>query len=188
MGKLEGIFGRFVFLLVASPLLIWLILKASVSSYLIYFLAIDYGLYSIFVGVKLRNNQKGAALLLGLYIFVGAFLIPFLVLMGFFLSGTEYPLFPSLSSAVSSSPPTSVGILFINYLVLEVIFAAVWCPFRRYTVPDCSKSGCRITKLCLKCGRNKSLPCGECKVVLIGLACIFLILFLCFFENFLISS
>lgn len=181
MKRLKYVIDRFVFVIIAVPLLTWLVLKASVSFPDIYFLAIGYLIYSVFVGFIAKRSER-AALFLGLYIFLGAFLIPFLVLLSFSLSGIEYPVFPALPS----NPPISIGILFISYMILEVVFAHVWCPFRKYTVPTCS--GCSMTKVCLRCKKAKDPPCEKCKVVLVGFACIILLLFLTLFETTLIGA
>ena len=176
MKILKGTIEYFVFALLAMPFILWLILKASATSFpvssLIYLLAAAYGLYSVFVGAILRHSQRGATVLLGIYISAGVTLVPFAVLMSFILTGTKYTLYPAVYpfSFQSSKEPTSVGILLLYFFALEAVFATLWCPFRKYTA--CANSNCEMTKVCKGCkARGKS--CERCNLLLVGFGCLF---------------
>jgi len=185
---LKDAIGYSIFALLAIPFVLWLALKAVATpsyatSSFIYILAIAYGLYSVVVGVTAKRRWRGSTFLLGAYIVAGASLIPLLILVSFFASGTEYTVFPAIHSDVT----TFIGVLFLYYAALELVFVTVWCPFRKHTASPCANLRCEITKVCNRCSVAKSRPCEKCKLALVGVGCLVMFLVLFLFEASLIG-
>lgn len=182
MKILTGILADSIFLWVSVPFVLWTALKALATpspkiASLLYFLAIGYAAYALFVGVYARHIRRFSAVFLGVYIVAGAFLIPLTVLLAFRLTGTEYTVFPAIPPLPfqlekDDTPTLSIGILLFSYGAMELIFAFLWCPFRKYTVVSCAGARCKMTRACKGCKAVKGMPCMRCKLYVLGFFCL----------------
>jgi len=176
------ILKQIVFLIVALPLLIWLIVNASLVSnpflsIFFYLLALGYGFFALITGIKVTHNTAGRYL--RTYILIGAVAIPFLVIFSLSASQVKYV------SLLGPQIP-STAIIAASYTIYEGIFSYVWCPFRKFTNSKCQN--CKMTKVCKGCPAGGQKACIDCHIVGTGMLALFLLFAIVIWEFSLTST
>jgi hypothetical protein len=105
-------------------------------------------------------------------------------------------------------PIGPVMILLFSFMMLELIFGFLWCPFRRWTISSCNTVHCSLLKSCKNCNVRLSLRqrtpmsfeqrrkegryyvriCENCDIVTVGFLSFICLMPLLFWEQIILRG